>query len=305
MEIMVAGFWQQVLASDMAVPGERPLNELTAELVAMLGSTNPVERDEIAYPVLATWVSEGVYDDLLVTFGDSMADALRQGVGNHGDDTVFRRSFSALVLAECVLRDNVAHVLPRDAVVNWADRAIAWFVREQDLRGWVDEKGWAHAVAHGADLLRALAESRHLEAAHLEVLLDVLGERMLASSSRTLTDGEDDRCAYAALTILQRNLLTSEQLDVWVERIGRGLVRPRAYSPAAWPSPSARNTSAFLRALYIHLAIGIRPRTTTLSFDEPPSCRADLLLSLLAVLPGLTPWLYDRVATPVPGVTSQ
>ena len=56
---MVAGFWQQVLDSDMAVPDERPLNELTAELVGMLGSTNPVERDEIAYPVLATWVGRG------------------------------------------------------------------------------------------------------------------------------------------------------------------------------------------------------------------------------------------------------
>jgi len=310
MEIMVAGFWQQVLASDMAVPDERPLNELTAELVAMLGSTNPVERDDVAYPVLATWVSEGVYDDLLVTFGDSMADGLRHGTSRHRgddasaeDDSVFRRSFSALVLAECVLRDNVAHVLPRDAVLNWADRAIAWYVREQDLRGWVTDKGWAHAVAHGADLIRALAASRHLDAVQLEVLLDVLGERMLASSARTLTDGEDDRCAYAALTILQRNLLETDQLDVWVERMGRGLVRPRAYSPAAWPSPSARNTSAFLRALYVHLAIGIRPEETTLSFDEPPSCRADLLLSLLSVLPELTPWLYQRSGAR--GVTSQ
>jgi hypothetical protein len=78
MEIMVTGFWQQVLDSDMAVPDERPLNELTAELVGMLGSTNPVERDEIAFPVLANWVTDGVYDDLLVTFGDALATGLRQ-----------------------------------------------------------------------------------------------------------------------------------------------------------------------------------------------------------------------------------
>ena len=178
MAIMVVGFWQQVLDSDMAVPAGRPLNELTAELVTMLGSTNPVERDEIAYPVLATWISEGVYDDLLVSFGDSLCDRLAFGLGNHDDDTVFRRSFSALVLAECVRRDNVAHVLPVDAVLDWADRAIGWYVREQDLRGWVDGKGWAHAVAHGADLIGALGASRHLGAVHLGVLLDVLAERV-------------------------------------------------------------------------------------------------------------------------------
>lgn len=289
---MVARFWQQVLDSDMAVPDERPLNELTAELVGMLASTNPVERDEISYPVLATWVGEGVYDDLLVTFGDSLAGGLRQGLGNHEDDTVFRRSACARVLTECVRRDNVAHVLPIDAVVNWADRALGWYVREQDIRGPVEGKGWAYTVGYGADLIGALAQSRHLGHAHIAILLEVLAERVLASSTRILTDGEDDRCAAAALTILQRNLLTSEELDAWVDRLGRGMVRPRGYSPAAWPSPSARNTSAFVRALYLHLAIGIRPRYATISFDEPPACRADLLLSLLGVIPRLTPWLH-------------
>jgi len=292
MEIMVTGFWQQVLDSDMAVPNERPLNELTAELVGMLGSTNPVERDEIAFPVLASWVTDGVYDDLLVTFGDALANGLRQGLGNHDDDTVFRRSACARVLTECVRRDNVAHVLPGDAVVTWADRALGWYVREADLRGWVDGKGWAMSVAYGADLIGALGQSRHLGRVHLGILLDVLAERVLASSGRSLTDGEDDRCAAAALMILQRNLLDSDELDLWVDRLGRGMVRPRAYNPEAWPSPSARNTSAFVRALYLHLAIGIHPSDSTLSFDEPPECRADLLLSLLAVVPRLTPWLH-------------
>jgi hypothetical protein len=186
----------------------------------------------------------------------------------------------------------VANVLPADAIVNWADRALGWYVREADLRGWVEGKGWAMTVGYGADLIGALAQSRHLGRDHLSILLDVVAERVLASSARILTDGEDDRCAAAALIILQRNLLGSDELDVWVERLGRGMVRPRAYNPQAWPSPSARNTSAFVRALYLHLAIGIRPRDATLSFDEPPECRADLLLSLLAVVPRLTPWLH-------------
>jgi Protein of unknown function (DUF2785) len=292
---MLVGFWQHVLDTDMAVPHERPLNELTAELVAMLGSSNPVERDEIAYPVLATWIGEGVYDDLLISFGDSLCDGLLIGLGEHEDDTVFRRSYSALVLAECVRRDNVAHVLPVDVVLNWADRSLSWYVREQDLRGVVDAKGWARAIARGADLLAAFAQSRHLGSVHLGVLLDVMCERMMFSSTRVLTDGEDDRLAQAALMILQRNQVSQDQLDTWVESLGQGLIRPRGYSQDAWPSPSARNTSAFIRALYVHLAIGIRPASATISFNEPPECRADLLLALLTVIPRLTPGLYSSV----------
>src|SRR3954447_23682646 len=85
-------------------PADRPLAELTAELTTMLGAADPYLRDEIAYPTLATWVSEGVYDELLVGLGDGMTAGLVVGIGEEGTDTVFRRSFSALVLATCIER---------------------------------------------------------------------------------------------------------------------------------------------------------------------------------------------------------
>jgi hypothetical protein len=294
MSRMPLGFWQQVLESDMAVPDDRPLNELTAELVTMLGSINPVERDETAYPVLATWINEGVYDDLLVSFGDSIAQGLVVGLGKSLDDTVFRRSFSALVLAECVRRDNVARVLPVDVVLNWAERAIGWFTREQDLRGWVPGKGWAHTVAHGADLIGVLASSRHLQSLHLGVLLDVIAERVVAATPSVLVDGEDDRLALAGLTIVHRNLVDTDQLDEWVATMARALTRPRGHlTDHTWPTPAAKNTSAFLRALHVHLAIGIAPAHNAAAFAEPPEGRSDLLLALLRAIPTFTPWMYS------------
>lgn len=290
---MLGGYWQQVLDSDMAVPSERPLNELTAELVSMLGSSNAVERDHTAYPVLASWVSAGVFDDLLITLGNSMAAGLQVGLGGREDDTVFRRSFSALMLSECIARDNAASVLPIDVVLNWADRSLSWFVREQDQRGWVDVKGWAHTVAHGADLIAQLAESRHLATEQLAILLDVVAERLLKPTSRVWIDGEEDRLAAAALTILQRNLVEQEQLDGWVESLGSALSQPPDHEDvSSWPSPELRNTSAFVRALQTHLTIGIFPIATTLSFAEAPRCRADLLLGLVHIIPKMTPWLY-------------
>src|SRR3546814_20850071 len=84
------------------------LTDLTAELTAMLGSIDPARRDETAYLVLATWISRGVYDDLLSGLGDGMAAGLAVGLGEKDSDNVFRRSFSALVLAECLRRNTVA-----------------------------------------------------------------------------------------------------------------------------------------------------------------------------------------------------
>ena len=57
-------------------------------------------------------------------------------------------------------------------------------MRERDLRGFVAGKGWAHAVAHGADALGALARSRQSGRLELTVLLDVVADRLLAPTPR-------------------------------------------------------------------------------------------------------------------------
>ena len=66
-------YWQDVMAADYAVPGDRALSDLTEELVRGLASTNPQIRDALAYPTLATWLERGVYDDLLPGPGSSRA----------------------------------------------------------------------------------------------------------------------------------------------------------------------------------------------------------------------------------------
>jgi hypothetical protein len=227
------------------------------------------------------------------------------GLGTTGDDSVFRRSFSALVLAACIERDNREHILPVDVVVRWADRAVGWFIRERDTRGWIPGKGWAHTIAHGADLMAVLGASRHLTDLHLRVLLDVIAERLLVDTPEVLVDGEDDRLALAALTILQRNQVDTEQLESWVDGLAAALVRPRGFAGAhaagrPWPTPQARNVSNFLRAMHAHLAIGVSPANATVDFSEPPEARADMLLALLKAIPRFTPWLYSRASVALP-----
>ena len=57
---MSGSYWQQVHATGLAVPTDRPLDDLTAELTRMLGDPDPALRDGTAYPTLTTWVDRGV-----------------------------------------------------------------------------------------------------------------------------------------------------------------------------------------------------------------------------------------------------
>ena len=255
---MAAGFWERVVTEGRLVPDDRPLDDLTAELVTMLGSPDRHLRERVGYETLATWIERGVYDELLT------------GLGDRETDTVFRRSFSALLLAECVARDNQLRLLPDNRILRWGDRIAAWYVRELDLRGWVPEKGWAHAIAHGADAIGVLARSAAFDVPELTVLLDVLADRLLLPTEQLFVAGEPDRMAAATLQVLHRNLVPLAVLEPWVGR----LANTGTASADSDTFPTSHNVQAFLRALHLQLVLG----------PDRPAVRSDLLLVLVDAL---------------------
>jgi hypothetical protein len=266
-----------VKATGLAVPDDRPLAELTTELTTMLGSPDSHMRDALAYPTLATWVDRGVYDDLIIGLGDGMAAGLTVGLGEQGTDSVFRRTFSVLVLAECIDRDNQQGLVPPAKLLEWGDHIASWYLRERDVRGFVPGKGWAHAVAHGADAIGVLARSVHLGRNELTVLLDVIGDRVLEPVDAPFSHGEPDRMALATMTVLRRNIVPLSVVEPWVARIAAGAQGLAGIDTD--PFLATANAEAFLRALHLQLAIA----------PNPPEIRPDLLLAVMSALRSTNP----------------
>lgn len=266
-------YWQAVQNDNFQVPDSTPLDELTGELTELLGATDPQLRDRLAYPTLATWIERGVYDDLLPGLGDGMVAGLAVGLGETEGDDVFRRSFSALVLSECIARDTARPLVLGGKILQWGDALATWMLRERDRRGFVAGKGWAHALAHGADGLGVLARSRHLGAAELTVLLDVIADLLLQPTSAVFVHGEDDRLALATVAVLRRNAVPMTVLEPWINRLSAG-ARHRSGSDGDDPFLATGNAQSFLRALYLQLALGSRP----------PAARADVMLVLVGAL---------------------
>jgi len=266
---MAGSYWDEVRETGSAVPSDRPLDELTAELTRMLGDPDPAVRDEIARPTLVTWIRRGVYDDLLFGLGDGMAAGLTVGLGEADTDAVFRRSFSARVLAECIARDNLHPTVPAWKILEWGDRLVTWLLRERDLRAYVPGKGWAYAIAHGADALATLADSSHAGTPELTVILDVIADRVLAHTDQLFTHGEPDRLAAATLTVLRRGLVPPTVVEPWVNRVSQVAASP--VGDGRDPFLVTGNAEAFLRALYLQLAFG----------KHQPDNRHDLLLVVI------------------------
>ncbi len=251
-----ASYWQKVVEDGFAVPDDRPLDDLTVELVELLGETDPRLREELAFQIFAGWIGRGVYDDLLSGVGDGMCEGLTVGLGEDDTKSVFRRSYSILVLAAVLNRDNMIHGVHPTTVLRWGDQGLGWFVRERDLRGFVPKSGWAHAVAHGADFIGALARSRHLDEGGLMVILDAIADRLLEPTGYVFTQQEDDRLAYATMALLHRNVVDMALLGPWVERLATSW---KQAEPGPTPA-QVTNTVAYLRALHAQLLLGVRAR---------------------------------------------
>ena len=202
-----------------------------------------------------------------------MATGLQVGIGEQGTDSVFRRSFSALVLGECIARDNTRPLLPGGKILEWGDRLSTWLLRERDLRGFVPGKGWAHAVAHGADSLAVLARSPHLATPELTVVLDVVADRLLLPVDQLFGSGEPDRLAVTTMQVLRRNVVPLRVLEPWIARIASAAGVRSSYDDRD-PYLAGGNAEAFLRALYLQLSLG----------SHPPQVRSDLLLVVVEAL---------------------
>ena len=259
---MDRSFWRVIANDENALPQGEWVAELTPELLGWLGSTDPELRDEFAYRILAAWIERGQYgNEQLRTMAKQMTANLEAGLGEHGTDSVYLRTYSVLVLMEIVAFDNAHPFLDQADLDGFLEAALGYLLRERDLRSWVPGPGWANAIGHSADLLMMLARSPHLGATELQRILDVIADRLLTPSPVVFVHHEDERLAYATLNVLRRNLVDRSWLVAWLDRFtaapGQDSWRS-AYASEA-ESAARANVTAFLRSLYFQLILTESP----------------------------------------------
>jgi hypothetical protein len=239
--------WTAVQTDDFAVPADRPLAELVDELCAMLAAAAPQVRDDTAYPILALWTARGVLDGRLAALGDRMVERLRH-------EEIQARTFAAMILGWVVLRDARTRELAADCVPRWQAAFARWWRGEADLRSWEVRLGWLHAVAHGADALRAFGRSPRLDPAQLTELLELAVDRLRDDGGYLFAQGEDDRLGYALASVLTRVELSVVDTTAWLDRVHAAIAAGEPGPAPVWAS----NTLRTMGSLYIFAERGVR-----------------------------------------------
>jgi Protein of unknown function (DUF2785) len=224
-------FWVTLRSSNFSLPPGEPALPLALEAAALLGSTDSELRDDIAYEALETWVyrEQRLNPTELGRLRMVLSANARQGLGEETGDGLFLRSFSLLALAVLAAEDLKRPFLDAQQFDALLDLAVTELASERDLRGYVAAKGWGHATAHCADLMKFLARNHRLRPEQQSRLVDAVAGR-LRSAGLVFVWGEDARLAAALSSIAQRPDADPAPFLAWFQRL-------REENEALWKGP--------------------------------------------------------------------
>ena len=220
---------------------------LALALLDCLGSPDPKLRDGIAYEAFTEWLRSGqLSPELRAQLRDRLYKMLEQP-----DEEGFRQPFAALVLSEIARTDRMGMWMSSQERLAMVKAATNYLRSVQDYRGFDDEQGWRHAVAHGSDWLLQLALNPAVERAQLDQILAALATQIVPEAPHAYVFGEPGRLARPVLAIAKRGLLTEAEWTTWLGTLPKRIGDPsQAYADSGWLA-RRHDLLAFLGGLYL------------------------------------------------------
>ena len=232
------------------IPENRKLYDLAVVCLEYIGDTDMELRDDLIYTILSNWIADKKLSDQEVNnLLEVLLDKghLLKGLGET-NDTVFTRTFSVLIVATIIDRHRKNKFLSGDDLQKAFQAVIQFYSEDQDVRGYVEEKGWAHGAAHGADALDEFARCNEIGREDLLIIIDAIYKKVNISHYG-YTHFEEERMITAVKAVLGRNLLSSSEVEAWIRSFCN------FEKTGIYPDDLVKevNINAFLKSLYFRI----------------------------------------------------
>lgn len=232
------------------------LDDLIERMLENIGSTDSELRDSLIYNSFGKLILE---DYLTIEQMNYILEVclrnLFLNIGQKEDDSVFTRSFSALVIVLVLKKDRERRFLTDDTLKKTIEDSINYLKLEEDIRGYVFGKGWAHSIAHGADLLTEAIIHPNFDINLSNECLEAIKLCLFKDSSikSPFVDEEEERLIFA-VEALQKKGITDDEINKWLFSISEKLnqiLEKEGYSLNFFWKKS--NVINFLRGYYFRL----------------------------------------------------
>jgi hypothetical protein len=247
---------EKLAEEEFPLPSEDKLPEFVIAMLAHIGAQDFELRDQLIYPAFLYWIhkkkafSPELMRELVHT---AISDEfIFYKIGEQETNSIFRRTFSMLLLPLLLIRHRDQPYLSHEEVHLVKEKLIEYLRREKDRRGFVQGLGWAHSIAHAADAVDDVALCTELNASDLKELLAVLREVICVQES-CYTHMEEDRISTPVIAIISRDLLADEEINQWISSFSEAVLHIDSVPEQFTIRTNAKN---FLQTLYFRLEWG-------------------------------------------------
>ena len=223
-------------------------------MLKQIGNPNSYLRDKLIYQsfgklIISNQLNANELEKLLAQLNRD--DYLFYGIREQGTDSVFTRSFSVLVIAAIIEYDVVELQLDKRIIEHTLKKIVEYMLAEKDTRGFVEGKGWAHAIAHGADALDALAKHPEMKTEYRTEILHAIEHSLLRKVD--YLDEEEERLAIIISSLLKHQD-AEQEIQLWIEKI-IGIVETKLQENQGLIEAyhTKRTVKNFLKSVYIIL----------------------------------------------------
>jgi hypothetical protein len=216
------------ILEDLTIKNELQLNAIELEslvefMLENIGNPDPYLRDTLIYRGFCKLILEDqLHQNHIVHILKMCLNEQHLTLNIHtkiSDDSVFTRSFSALVIALIVYKDTQKREIEETLAQEMIKQSSRYLDEEYDYRGFIEGKGWAHSVAHGADLLtQAILHPLFQQISTEESCLQTI-EKCLATYYAYI-DEEDERLLNVIDALIKKGL-TEEVLVQWLQQLSQ------------------------------------------------------------------------------------
>ena len=215
-----------VVENEYKIPDNIEIDGLLEDMLNFIGHPDYDFRDGLIYMSFIYFIEVHGYvkpakmrEMLEVLLSDSH---LFYKIGENGTDSVFTRSFSALAIALAFCLPEETSFLSVDEVMEIKSKVLAYIDQEKDIRGYVEGKGWAHSVAHIADVMLNIGG---YEINDKPALTKNDGMELLAAVNKLIRNrefvyatGEDERLVGVVISMLvYTKVLNANDVISWID----------------------------------------------------------------------------------------
>lgn len=221
---------------------------LLKEMLLNIGNTNPYIRDKLIYNAFFEMITKDYFtnDQLKNLFNQLTSNQyLLYEIGSKNDDSVYKRSFSALTLGILINKDKEQHFLEKAHISFILDKVCFYLINEQDKRGFTMDKGWAHSIAHCADLLDEIVTHPLFEQSLYGKVAEII--LFCINSPFIYEDDEIERLSTPAAALINRYELSQDNLSA-VNHLINNFILKKTYSHL--DTRMISNVRNYLRAVY-------------------------------------------------------